>query len=192
MSNPAQTPATLKARIITQAIAIVCFLVLPVIITLVVPFTDLEFRHTGAGASVTVKRYVLTFIPWQTHRIDHVREVRAQVTSGGRYGDSSENRRLGRDGAYRYPTGQLVIVSAGPERIVQASPDKAEAIAAQFGSFANDRNAQPVRISVYASWGLSYVLGGIATFFAALYLFGAAASGLQFLLRQVRGKAANR
>ena len=188
MNTPAPASASLKAKIITQAIAIVCFVVVPTGITLVVPFTDLAFQKTGAGTSVTVKRYALTFIPWQTRRIDNVKLLRADITGEGRYGHSREDRRKGRSGTYRYATGQLAIVSGGPEVVVQAAPELAEKIPARFDQFVASGSDGPVKVSLYASWRLSYILGGVLTGLAALYLFGALASVVSFLLKAVRPK----
>lgn len=165
--------SSLQGQIITQAIAIVAFLLVPIAITLMAPFTDLEFRRAGDGATVTVKRYVLMFIPWQTTEIRNVSALRVEITPEFRYQNTAENRRKDRVGTVSHATGQLVVVGAGREVIVQAAPETAEGISAQFTKFLADKAAGPVALSVYASWSLSYLLGGTATTFAALYAVGA-------------------
>jgi hypothetical protein len=170
-----KTPTSLLSKIIVQAIAMVVFVIVPIVITLVVPLTDIEFQKTGTTASISLKRYVLIFIPWQTKEVLNVKEVRADVTLEKRYQDTSENRRKGNKGT-SFSTGQLVIISDGPEVIVQAAPELATQISKQFQQFLTSENAAPVKLSVYASWSLSYVVGGFATFFAAFYLFGALVS----------------
>ncbi|WP_342362982.1 hypothetical protein [Terrarubrum flagellatum] len=165
--------ASLKGAIITQTIAALVFVGAPILITLIAPFTDVAIQKTGSTARVAVTRYVLMFIPWQKREIEHVKELRADVTAEFRYKNTAENRRMGRAGAVSHSTGQFAIVSDGPEVVVQASPELAVETEAKFDRFMAEQNPAPLRISVYASWWLSYVLGGVATAFAALYLCGA-------------------
>lgn len=86
------------------------FVVVPTVITLIVPFTDLTFHRNAGGASVTVKRYALMVIPWQTTDIANVKTIRADFNQSFRYADTAENRRKGRAGAINHATGQLVIL----------------------------------------------------------------------------------
>lgn len=164
---------SLKSTIITQTIAAIVFVGVPILITLIAPFTNIALQKTGSTASVTITRYVLVFIPWQTRQVEQVKELRAEVKPEFRYRNTAENRRMGRAGAVSHATGQIAIVSDGPDVIVQASPELAVETDARFERFLAEPNPAPVRISLYASWWLSYVLGGIATGFAALYLGGA-------------------
>lgn len=180
---------SLKGAIITQMIAALVFVGAPILITLIAPFTDIAFQKTGTTAQVAMTRYVLFFIPWQTKRIEHVRELRAETTSEFRYRDTAENRRKGRAGAVNHATGQLVIVGDGPEVVVQASPELAIETEARFDRFIADANPAPVKISLYASWWLSYVLGGVATAFAALYLGGAFLAAVTYPFKARRSPA---
>jgi hypothetical protein len=168
---PSLPPATLKARVITQIIAFVAFVLLPILITLMVPFTKLEFSHAPAGATATATRYALIAIPWRNMRIENVTQVIAEITPEKRYRGTLEERRKGQKGV-RHATGQLVIVHDGPDVIVQAEPELAREIAAQFDRFAVDKRSEPMVFSVYASWWLSYVLGGVMTGLFALYAVG--------------------
>ncbi len=164
---------TLKSAIITQVIAALVFVGVPILVTLMAPFTDLALQKTGSTARVTVTRYVLVFIPWRTQQIEQVKELRADVTPEFRYRNDAENRRKGRAGAVSHATGQVTIISGGPDVVAQAAPELALATEARFERFIAEPNPAPVKISLYASWWLSYVLGGVATAFAALYLGGA-------------------
>lgn len=160
---------SLKGQIITQVIAAAAFLGVPIIITLMVPFTDLEFRRARDGANVSVTRYVLMFIPWQKTEVANVRAILSEVTPEFRYANTAENRRKGRAGTISLSTGQLVIVSDGDEVIVQVAPEKAKGVSDQFKRFLGDKSATPVMIPVYASWSLSYLLGGAVSALAAFY-----------------------
>ena len=93
---------------------------------------------------------------------------------------------MGRVGTVSYATGQIAIISGWDELIVQAAPDLAISIASQFKDFVADRNAEQISITVYASWALSYVLGGVASFLCALYLAGSMAAILRHLFRLAR------
>jgi len=176
----------MKSHLITQAIAVVCFVVVPVVITLVVPLSTIVFERAGTKADVIVQRYVLMVVPWRTERIDNVTQIRADVSSQFRYADTAENRRKGRAGTVSYATGQVAIIGAGDELIVQASPDLAKSIVVQFKEFVADKNTNSISIPVYASWALSFVLGGVVSVLCGLYLLGSLAAILRFVYRMGR------
>lgn len=167
------TKSSLKSQVITQMIAIIGFVIVPILITSMAPFTDLTFRHGAAGATVMVKRYVLMFIPWRTTEIANVKMVRADINESFRYGNTAENRRKGRVGAVSHATGQLVITGEADEEIVQAAPEIAKVVSARFQQFLTNRAADAMTVPVYASWSLSYLLGGAVTALTALYVIGA-------------------
>lgn len=170
---------TLLGHVITQVIAIVVFVILPIVITLMVPFSTIVLDKSNGGTTVTVHRYVLVFIPWRTQRIESATGMRADITEEKHYRGTVEERRKGQKG-WRLATGQVAIVSGAPDVIVQAAPELAKAIVAQFDRFAAARNAEPVSIQVHASWWLSYVLGGVMTALCALYVVGAALAIVTF------------
>ena len=120
-SKRVTAPPSIKDRLITQAIAIVVFVIVPTLITLVVPLTNVEFRNSDSRGTVTVVRYVLIFIPWKSERIQNVSRIRADITAEKHYSGTSEERRKGQSGV-RVATGQVAIISDGREVIVQASP----------------------------------------------------------------------
>lgn len=171
---------------VTQAIAIICFVIVPGLVTLVAPRSTLEFRQSGDGVDVTVQRYVFLVVPWRTQIVAHATDIRADVTETTRYKDTRENRQKDRVGHTNLATGQVAILSAGPDVIVQAQPGLAEAIAAEFKAFAAAPSQTPVRRTVYASWVLTYVLGGVMTALCALYVVGASLAALKYILKKLR------
>lgn len=187
---PSTAPASLKSHIITQTIAIVVCVVVPAIVTLMAPLTDLELRRAGSGATVTITRYVLMLIPWQTKQVPNVTELVADITPGFRYANTAENRRKGRAGTVSHETGQLLVVSDGPEVIVQAAPELAEDISARFAQYLASGSSEPVRISVYASWSLSYLVGGALSALAAFYIVCACLAVISLVVRTVRNTPA--
>jgi ABC-type sugar transport system permease subunit len=176
---------SLRDRVITQAIAIVFFVIVPIVITLMVPLTNIEFRNSETGATVTVHRYVLIFIPWKTQQITNVTRVRADITAEKHYRGTSEERRKGQSGV-RVATGQVAIIGDGPEVIVQAAPDLAKEISRQFDEFVVIRSPEPMTFAVYASWPLSWILGGVVTALCALYVVGATLAVLTFPFKLMR------
>jgi hypothetical protein len=183
---------TKKSACTTQLIAIVCMVLLPGLITMVAPRTGLEFSKSASGTSVTVTRYVWLFVPWRTVEVDRVSRLDVEVTPRARHANTAENRRKGRAGAVHLATGQLTVVGADVQLVVQVSPETSHVVAGHFKRFTEEPDARAQRISVYASWGLTYVLGGVMSLLTALYVFGAVARIVQHLLQAPRLIAATR
>lgn len=162
---------SLAGFLITQAIAFVGCVVVPVAITLVAPLSTLEFRRADGGIEVAVTRYALILVPWRTTRVGGVTQLRADITPEVHRQLTAEDRRKGR-AHVSYATGQLAILGEAPVVIVQAAPDLAKEIAARFERFRRDANAPPETVEVYASWSLSYLLGGAVSALCAFYLLG--------------------
>jgi len=155
----------------SQAIAFFVLVLVPVGLTLMFTFTNLEFQRAGASATVTVRRYLLMFIPWQTQQIPQVKQLRPHITPSKTY-RNNHGEKINRIG-----TGQVAVVSGGPEVIVPVAPELAKALPAQFDQFlATTATPAPVKTSVYANWSLSYIVGGIATFWCAFYIAGVVVS----------------
>lgn len=177
--------SSVKDIVITQSIALALFVILPTVITLMAPFTNLEFKKSGSAVTATIVRYVLIFIPWKTEQIGNVSGVRADITAAKHYQGTAEERRKGQTGV-RVATGQIAILSDKPEVIVQAAPNLAKEVVKQFDEFKNKESTDPLKIAVYASWSLSYILGGVATGFCALYIFGATITVLLYPFKKMR------
>ena len=173
--------------LITQAIAALVCLGVPLLVTFMAPVSVLEYRKSETGVDVRIVRYVLLVVPWRTQDIAGVSAFRADVTKEFRYKNTKENRMKDRVGHTNLATGQVAIVSAGPETIVQAQPGLAEEIVAEFDAFAAsaDPAPTPVRRTVYASWALTYLLGGAMTALFALYVFGATMAALNVLRKKI-------
>ena len=170
---------SIKSIVITQAIAIVFFVLLPVLITFMTPITDVEINNSEQGTSVKVVRYILTFVPWKTEHISNVSGIRADITARKRYADTSENRRKGNVGV-SVATGELVFITNDSEVKMQSDPELAEKTVKVFNEFVASKSPEPLKLTIYASWALSYILGGIATFLCGLYVFGAVVSIIKF------------
>lgn len=170
-----------------QAIVALVCLGVPVLVTYMAPVTVLEYRKSDAGVDATVVRYVLLAVPWRTQHVANVTGLRADVTEQFRYRNTKENRMKDRVGHTNLATGQVALMGDGPEVIVQAQPGLAEELSAEFASFAAAPSETPVRRTIYASWSLTYILGGAMTGLFALYVFGASMVTLKFAVQKLRG-----
>lgn len=132
--------------------------------------------------AATVDRFLLMVIPWKHEKVVGTLSVQADVTEAKRYRGTVEERRKGQKGV-RLATAQIVIVSGGVETFIQADPELAKRVEKEFAEFLQSNSADELSYEIYASWWLSYVLGGIATSFAVFYVFGATA---QILLTSTR------
>lgn len=165
-------PASFKSILVTQMIAVVVFVGVPVMLTLMAPLTSVRFQKAEQGTLAEVDRYLLMFIPWKHETVAGVQAVRAETTAEKRYRGTSEERSKGQKGV-RLATGQIVIVSGAIETSIQADPVLAKRIEKEFVEFQQTESSGELSYEIYASWWLSYVLGGIATSLAAFYVFGA-------------------
>lgn len=173
------------ANWVMQAVVALVCLGIPVLVTYMAPVTVLEYRKTATGVNATIVRYVLLAVPWRTQHVANVTRLRADVTEEFRYKNTKENRMKDRVGHTNLATGQVALISDGPEVIVQAQPGLAEELSAEFDAFAASPTAEPVRRTVYASWSLTYILGGAMTGLFAFYVFGASMAMLNFLRKRV-------
>lgn len=171
MDAPAK-PGTLKSILITQTIASLVFVGIPILLTYMAPLTSLRFDKTEQGVEAKVDRYLLMVIPWKHEDLVGVEAVRADVTAAKHYRGTSEERRKGQKG-YRLATAQIVLACGGMESAIQADPELAKQVEKEFADFKQADGVSELKYEIYASWWLSYVLGGIATGFAVLYVFGA-------------------
>lgn len=171
MDVPAN-PTSFKSILITQAIASVVFVGIPILLTFMAPLTSLRFEKTEQGLEAKVDRYLLMVIRWKHEELVGVEAVRADITAEKRYRGTAEERRKGQKGV-RLATAQIVLVCGGMESAIQADPDLAKKVEKEFAEFKQTDTASALSYEIYASWWLSYVLGGIATGFAVLYIFGA-------------------
>jgi hypothetical protein len=170
--------------IMQAVVALVC-LGVPVLVTFMAPVTTLEYRKSATGVDASVVRYVLLVVPWRTQHVTNVTALRADVTEEFRYKNTKENRMKDRVGHTNLATGQVALMGDGPEVIVQAQPGLAEELSAEFAAFAAAPSETPVRRTVYASWSLSYLLGGAMTGLFALYVFGAIMAALNVLRKRI-------
>ena len=189
MDAPAK-PTSFKSILITQAIASLVFVGVPILLTFMVPLTSLRFEKTQQGMEAKVDRYLLMVIPWKHEDLVGLEAVRADITAAKRYRGTSEERRKGQKG-FRLATAQIVLACGGMESAIQADPELAKQVEKEFADFKQADGANELSYEIYASWWLSYVLGGIATGFAVLYIFGASVQIVLTMTKKLLGSTAS-
>lgn len=185
MDAPAKS-TSLKSILVTQLIACVVFVGVPILLTFMAPLTSLSFKKSEQGMTATLDRYLLMVIPWKHETVVGTLSVEADVTEAKRYRGTVEERRKGQKGI-RLATAQIVIGSGGVETFIQADPELAKRVEKEFAEFQQSNSAEELRYEIYASWWLSYVLGGIATGFAVFYVFGATAQTILSIAKKLFG-----
>ncbi|MEZ4633222.1 MAG: hypothetical protein R2880_21335 [Deinococcales bacterium] len=186
-SQAKKAPSTLSSVIITQAIAIFGFVIVPILITLVAPLSRVRVEYLDGKAVATITRYVLLFIPWKTERIEGVTGARADTTTTHtRKATSAERQRGDSSSKLVFATGQIALLRGEQESIVQAAPELATETANAVNVYLAEESKQPLEKTLYASWSLSYILGGIMTALCGLYVVGAALAIITFPFKKLR------
>lgn len=174
----------LKDTIITQLIAIVVFVGVPAVITLLAPVTWIKCEARSTGVSATASQCLFFIIPFSTQTVFPVIDVKEDVKQG-RHQQTDAERRRGQKAAKAEDQGTLTISGPQTEVKVSCSPVSLPAAAGQIRAFLKEPAQSPLRLTVVANWKISVIVGGIATCFTLLYVVGATLAILFWLPRQV-------
>ena len=174
---------TLASILITQAIAIIAFLVVPAVVTIFVPRTTILMRSNDDGASARITQYILLVIPCRLSTIDPVVTVESHVRSS-REGYSTERDRLQRRKVTMVGDGSILIMGRESKIRVQSTSTEAPLIAATIQAFLDNPAADPLVLTATAGWFLTYFLGGTMTALSGLYCAGTALAVGRGLLQQ--------
>ncbi len=181
MTDPKTTWKTIA---ITQAIAVVCFVILPAVVTFVVPRTTIEMQHSEGQATAEITKHVLLVVPIRQLTIAPVAEVESQVT-GSRYGYSTNSDRRRNRKVHMAGDGSIWIIGRDAEYQVQSNPTDAPVQAEQIKAFLDNPAAEPFVLTATAGWAFTYLLGGVMTGLCALYCVGATLAVGRWLLRHM-------
>ncbi len=175
---------TWKTITITQAIAVLCFVLMPALITFVVPRTTIELRRVDGQASASITKHILLIVPFRQLTIDSVTEVESHVTSG-KYGYSNNNDRRRNRKVHMAGDGSIWIKGRDAEYQVQSNPVDAPVQVEKIQVFLDNPTAEPFVLTATAGWAFTYLLGGVMTGLCALYCLGATLAVGRWLLRQM-------
>ncbi|MCA9191153.1 MAG: hypothetical protein KDB03_05315 [Planctomycetales bacterium] len=175
--------------LITQSIAIFGFVLVPAFITFIAPVSTIELERASGQVHARTWSYVLLFVPALKKELESVTSVqsRASQTHSSKP-SNAENKQ--RKTATRLAEGELILENAETKLRIQADPTRVEQWKSELETFLNDDSVGQLRQTVYADWRFTYLLGGTASAFSALYLFGAVLASLRWMLRAfIRGRA---
>ena len=174
---------TLNSILITQGIAIIAFLVVPAVVTFIVPRTTIEMRRIDIGASARITPHILLVVPCRRSTIEPVVTVESHVRSS-REGYSTENDRIRKNKVTMAGDGSIWIIGRESKFQVQSTKDEAPLQAAKIQAFLNNPTAEPLVFTATAGWELTYLLGGTMTALSGLYCVGAILAVGRGLLRR--------
>jgi hypothetical protein len=168
MAAPKPTWASI---LITQGIAIVVFLVVPALVTYMVPRTTIEMRRINDGASARITQYILLVFPCRLNTIEPVVKVESHVRSS-REGYSTENDRIRKRKVTMAGDGSIWIIGRESKFQVQSTSTEAPLQAATIQAFLDSPAAEPLVLTTNAGWALTYLLGGTMTALSGFYCAG--------------------
>lgn len=175
----AQAKSTITSLIITQSIAILVFVLVPVVVTSMAPRTTIRLRRFNDRASAEVTRHTLLFVPLYTTTVEPLLDAESVVE-----GEKAikEDRQRNRKAATQIATGSVRLLGNDRETQVQSTYEDAPKQTQQIKAFIEDPSAESLTITAHAPWMLTYVLGGVMTGFAALYGIGSLLAIMRFLI----------
>jgi len=173
--------STFTSIIITQAIAIFGFLVVPAAVTFVAPRTTIELQRREDHVSATITKHILLVVPIRKFTIESVVEAESHVVAA-KYGYSTNSDRLRGRKVEQAADGSIWIVGRDSKCQVQSTSTEASGQADQIKAFLDDPDAEPVVMTATAGWALTYLLGGAMTGLSALYCVGATLGAGRWLL----------
>lgn len=186
MPTPTPKPATWSSIAVTQAIAIVGFVLVPMLVTMVVPRTTIVLRPVDDHVHAEVTKYALLCIPYRHEVLAPVTAATAKVRDAVYKNRlDSEDRRKGR-AKYQAGDGAIILENPGGESWIQSTPDDAAPAVERIQAYLQSPAPEPLVIHASAGWLFTYVLGGIMTGLAALYATGATLAIIKWLLTLVR------
>ncbi len=187
MPLPSDHP--IRKKLITQLICVVLFIIVPVLVTAMLPASWITLERGADGrVSATARTCVLFCIPWRTQRVAEVTEVEAKTIRS----DRSVSRRSGSysrpDKGYIHQDGEdeLSLLGRNGNLTVSISPASSDAARTKVQAFLNDTTQQHVWMFTLPNWKFGLGFCGLFALFSWLYLIGSTLAMLRFLTRQLR------
>ncbi len=172
----------LTSRVITQAIAIGIFVVVPILITFMVPRTTIQLRRFNEKSSAEVTWHTLLVIPLYWTRVEPLLDAEG-IVNGAK--SIKEDRQRNRRAATQIADGSVQLIGPDQRIRVQSTYEQAPVQTQQIKAFIENPAAEPLMITANAPWMLTYVLGGVMTGFTILYCVGATIALARFLIMSI-------
>lgn len=175
----AQSKSTIRSLIITQSIAILVFVVVPVVVTFMAPRTTIRLRRSHDQVAAVVTRHTLLIVPLYTTTMEPLLDADS-ILQGEKA--IKEDRQRNRKATTQIATGSVRLTGNGQDTQVQSTYEDAPVQAQQIKAFIENPAAKTLTITANAPWMLTYVLGGVMTGFAALYGIGSLLAIMRFVI----------
>lgn len=184
--NSKPTRPSFRSIAITQAIAVVGFIIVPLAVTAIAPCTKLTLTTVGDHVAANVTMYLLLFIPAWSERIEPLTEVEAIVIAAD-YHITAEDRRRGRTG-HQVADGSVLLTGPTNDYQIQSTVAATPGQALAIEEFIETMPSEPQTMHFSAGFWLSYVLGGAMTAWAGLYVTGVVLAIGRGIIRMAQGK----
>ncbi len=165
-----KSKSSFTTLVITQSIAILVFVLVPVLVTFMAPRSTIELRRFNGTVSAEVTRHTLLFVPIYRTLVEPLLDAQTiRHESRSIKKDRTRNRKA----ATQIADGSVLLIGKSGESKVQSTYDDAPIQTQQIKAFIEDSSADSVIITANAPWMLTYVLGGVMTGLTVLYCAGA-------------------
>ena len=177
---------------ITQLIAVVCFIVMPVLVTALLQASWISLNRDAEGrVSATSRTCVLFVVPWRAQQVAEVTGVDSKsirsdrlVRHRSRGHDSYNKGRIHSDGE-----SELTVQGKENGLTVKISPDSEVEVKAKVQAFLDDPSQSHQRLFVIANWKFGLGFGIPLTLLALLYIVGSSIATLRAVFRRLRKPA---
>lgn len=173
--------ASLRARILTQLLAVVVFVGLPGLLTAVAPVAYITLQREGTHVTARAQTCLLFIIPYKTASVDPVTHLRTRTAAGS----ITWERRRGTTDHYHQADTQGILAIEGPGQTAEVwvSPHDLGTVLGKAEAFLADPQATELKLFVVSNWKFGVIAGGLISLLTLLYAVGVAAAIGQALLR---------
>ena len=188
MPLPSDHPV--RQKLITQLIRIVLFIIVPVLLTAMLPASWISLERGADGrVSATARTCVLFFIPWRTQRVADATSVEAKTRVSDRSVSyrSSSNSRSSRGTVHQDGEDELSVLGLEGKFSIPISPASSEATKAKVQAFLDDDSQRNTWMFTIPNWKFGLGFCGLFALFSWLYIIGSTLAIVRFLTRKLRG-----
>ena len=164
---------------ITQSIAILVFVLVPVLVTTMAPRSTVQLRRISDNVSAEVTRHALLYVPIYRTKVESLVDAES-IIHGDKY--IKEDRTRNRRATTQIANGSVLLIGKDEKSEVQSTYDDAPVQTQLIKAFIDDPSAETAVITAKAPWMLTYVLGGVMTGLTVLYCVGAILAIARFLI----------
>ena len=173
----------------TRLIGFVCFMVVPVLVSILIPASWVSLRREPDGqVSATAHTCVFFVIPWRTQRVANALGVESRSIRDDQlvpHRSRSYNRP---DKGYIHSDGEAALTVKGKdsELTVSISPHSVDEVKAKAEAFFLNSSPRQLRFFTIANWKFGLGFGIPLTLLAVLYLVGSTLEALRALVHALR------